>query len=127
MSAIRAAIWWSLASTAVVGFALIVAITVSVIRPLGALGRSTAAITSGDLTQALDLRWRDEVGRMTAALESMKRLKHLESREMLYWLRVAAKCFHRTIRASRIDKNRPIRPVGRGRSSSGFWWPEQAV
>ena len=74
MSAIRAAIWWSLASTAVVGFALIVAITVSVIRPLGALGRSTAAIASGDLTQALDLRLRDEDGRMTAVLESMKRM-----------------------------------------------------
>jgi methyl-accepting chemotaxis protein len=70
---IRTAIWWSLSIAALTGFALIVAVTLSIVRPLGALGRSTTAIAGGDLTQVLDLRWHDEVGRMAATLDGMKR------------------------------------------------------
>jgi methyl-accepting chemotaxis protein len=72
LGGIQGGMWVALAATASIGVVLIVAITLSIVRPLGALQASTQAIAAGDLTELLDTQWHDEVGKMTQALATMR-------------------------------------------------------
>ncbi len=69
---IQSDMWLALAGTVCIGVLLIVAITISIVRPIGVLKSSTQSVANGDLTETLDTQWTDEVGEMTRSLSGMR-------------------------------------------------------
>jgi methyl-accepting chemotaxis protein len=60
-----------LAAAALIGIGIAIAITRAIIRPLSRGVAFAQLVASGDFTQTLDLRQKDEVGALAAALNSM--------------------------------------------------------
>ncbi|MCR5865251.1 methyl-accepting chemotaxis protein [Aquincola sp. J276] len=72
VSGLQGTVFWGVALTAMVGLLLIVSITISIVGPIDELRINTQAMADGDLSKPLDIRWDDEVGRMTRSLEAMR-------------------------------------------------------